>query len=317
MPSAERVAPASAARAYFALQAVAGASWWVAVFLSDDVRRWTLGGWEPAVLAGPDLALFVGASALAAVLGSRTAAVTAAVWTTAMTVALTTYGLVAQAAGWGVVLMAMATVGTWAATAAMRLGHLPTHWFFVGPFTFRVADEAPSGRHLRRSLAQLVVFWTAFFLVVPLVLATVEERLHLDWPALDHDAVRCAGATTFLLASGLGLWSCVTMARHGHGTPLPAETARDLVIAGPYRAVRNPMAVAGVLQTVGVGLSLGSWMVMAVAVAGAVAWNVLIRPEEEADLTDRFGPPYQRYAEQVRCWIPTPPRRGAGRSGRQ
>jgi protein-S-isoprenylcysteine O-methyltransferase Ste14 len=310
MSTAERVAPVSVARGYFAVQAVGGAAWWVAVFASDDVRTWTLGHWDPAIVVGPDAIFFVGASAIAAVTGSRIAAVVAAAWTTAVTLALGGYGLVEQEAGWGVVLMAVATLGTLAAAATLWFGHLPTGWFFVGPFSFRVADEAPSARHLCRSLVQLVIFWTTFFVVVPMVLVTVEERLNLHWTALDRAGLRLAGAVAFVLASALGLWSCVTMARRGNGTPLPADTARELVISGPYRSVRNPMALAGLVQTAGVGLLLGSWIVIAVAVAGALAWNVVIRPVEEADLAARFGEPYRRYAEQVRCWVPTRPLAG-------
>jgi protein-S-isoprenylcysteine O-methyltransferase Ste14 len=67
------------------------------------------------------------------------------------------------------------------------------------------------------------------------------------------------------------------------------------------------MAVAGVLQTAGVGLMVGSWMVVVIAVAGALAWNVVIRPVEEADLAARFGEPYRQYTDHVRCWIPTRP----------
>ena len=307
----ERVAPVSVARAYFALQAVGGAAWWVAVFASDDVRNRTLGHWDPALLVAPDLVLFVGTSALVALLGSRIAAVTAAAWTTAVTIALGVYGLVEHEAGSGVVLMSIATLGTLAATATMWFGYLPTGWFFVGPFSFHVADEAPGVRHLRRSLVQLVVFWTTFFVVVPLVLMVVEERLHLSWSALDQENVRLAGAAMFTLGSAAGLWSCVTMALRGRGTPLPAETARELVIGGPYRFVRNPMAVAGLMQTAGIGLLLGSWMVIVTAVAGALVWNVLIRPTEEADLADRFGEPYRQYAEHVRCWVPASPRQGS------
>jgi protein-S-isoprenylcysteine O-methyltransferase Ste14 len=115
------------------------------------------------------------------------------------------------------------------------------------------------------------------------------------------------GAGAFVLASALGLWSCVTMALRGEGTPLPAETARRLVVAGPYRWVRNPMAVAGGLQTATVGLVTGSWLVIVIAVVGALAWHTLIRPAEEADLASRFGDPYERYRSAVRCWIPTRP----------
>ncbi|MGN6695965.1 MAG: methyltransferase family protein, partial [Aquihabitans sp.] len=73
----------------------------------------------------------------------------------------------------------------------------------------------------------------------------------------------------------------------------------------------NPMAVCGALQTIGVGLVLGSWMVVAIAIAGAVVWNVVIRPGEEADLAVRFGSDYERYRSQVRCWVPTRPGRPA------
>ena len=307
MITAERVAPVSAARAYFGLQAVGGAAWWVAVFASQDVQRWTLGEWDPAVVVAPDLVLFVGASALAALWGSRAAALVAAVWTTAVTVALGLYGLAEQEAGWGVVLMSIAAVCTLAATATMWFGFLPTGWFFAGPFSFQVADEASDGHHLRRSLGQLVVFWTSFFVLIPLVVVVVEQRLDLTWNALDQPGVGLAGASIFLVGSAIGLWSCVTMATRGKGTPLPAEAARELVVIGPYRFIRNPMAVGGLLQTVGVGLMIGSWIVILMAVAGALVWNHLIRPTEEADLAERFGAPYRRYTEHVRCWVPTRP----------
>ncbi|MGY6501007.1 MAG: methyltransferase family protein [Acidimicrobiales bacterium] len=307
MSIAVGVAAVSVARAYFALQAVAGAVWWVAVFASEDVRSWTLGTWDPALLVGPDLVLFVGASAVVALVGSRIAAATAAVWTTGVAIVLGLYGLTAQAAGWGVILMTVAAVGTVASAATVWFGHLPTRWFFVGPFSFRVAGEASGGRHLRRSLTQLVVFWTTFFVIVPVVLTMVEARLQLTWSALDAGQLRTIGVAAFLAGSALGLSSCVTMALRGNGTPLPAETARELVVAGPYRWVRNPMAVAGLVQTAAIGLVAGSWMVIVIAVAGAVAWDVLIRPAEEADLAARFGEPYRRYARRVRCWIPRRP----------
>jgi protein-S-isoprenylcysteine O-methyltransferase Ste14 len=293
------------ARAYFAVQAAAGAVWWIAVFASPDLERWTLGEWQPTALLGPDLALFVGASAIAAVWANRVAALVAALWTTGLTVALGTYGLVTQMAGWGVVLMAVATAGTLGAAATLWFGSLPTDVFFAGPFSFRVAHDKARWRHLTRSLIQLVVFWTTFFVIIPLALAAVEQRLGLSWPALDQHWVRLVGVALFLMGSVVGLWSCVTMALRGHGTPLPAHTARDLVVSGPYRWIRNPMATAGASQTVGVGLIVGSWTVIAIALTGAVAWNALIRPTEEADLQNRFGDSYRQYTAGVRCWLPT------------
>ena len=76
------------------------------------------------------------------------------------------------------------------------------------------------------------------------------------------------------------------------------------LITGPYKYVRNPMAVAGVLQTIGVGVWIGSWTAILAAFAGAILWNVAIRPSEEADLIDRFGESYLAYERNVGCWLP-------------
>lgn len=73
------------------------------------------------------------------------------------------------------------------------------------------------------------------------------------------------------------------------------------------------MAVAGGIQTAGIGLWLGSWTTEVVAAAGALIWNTLIRPDEEADLAARFGAAYQAYRARFRCWIPTPPTTGCAR----
>lgn len=83
-----------------------------------------------------------------------------------------------------------------------------------------------------------------------------------------------------------------------------AAMPNRLVIAGPYRSVRNPMALAGIAQGVAVGLLLTSWMVVVYALAGSIVWNCVVRPLEEADLDHRFGDDFRRYAAGVRCWVP-------------
>jgi protein-S-isoprenylcysteine O-methyltransferase Ste14 len=282
----------------------AGAAWWVAVAASEDVRRWTLGGWSAAWLAGPDLLLFVAAPAVAGWRLSWRWAAVAAAWSCAVTAALVVYGLSTGRAGWGCVAMVPASVVLVAAAITLRQGEFPTRWFFRGPFHFVVADDRTATQHLLASFAQLVVFWTTFFLLVPAVLHAVERRLGIEAPGLDRPAVRWLGWALLAAGSAVGLWSCVTMATIGHGTPLPAATARALVERGPYQYVRNPMAVAGAAQTIGVGLVVGAWTVLAVALIGAAVWDAFIRPEEEGDLASRFGAPYDAYRKAVGCWIP-------------
>ena len=98
-----------------------------------------------------------------------------------------------------------------------------------------------------------------------------------------------------------------TMAVKGCGTPLPLDTAARLVLAGPYRYVRNPMAVGGLAQGFAVSLWLGSWLTAGYVLSGLLFWQVLVRPIEERELADRFGEPYEDYRKAVRCWWPRIP----------
>jgi len=90
----------------------------------------------------------------------------------------------------------------------------------------------------------------------------------------------------------------------GKGTPLPLDCPNQLVIKGPYKFVRNPMAVAGIGQGVSVGVIFGSYLVIIYALSGAFLWHLLVRPIEEKDLEERFGKAYLDYKLNTRCWIP-------------
>lgn len=290
------------ARLYFGAQAVGGALWWMFVFTVPLVRDATLGSLDPVVVAVFDLPLFVGASALAA-LGVRTAAIVATAWTALVTVALAAYATVTTEAGWGVIVMIAASCGSVLALCLMTLNRVPTEWILAGPFGFRPAKArgGPSA-HVIATAAQIAVFWGLFLVVFPLAIVTLESRWGLD--VTFPPVVRWSGVFVLALASALGIWAAAAMSTKGGGTPLPAATAIRLVIAGPYRFVRNPMALAGIVQGVAVGLILSSWMVVAYAIAGSVVWNWVVRPLEEADLEIRFGEDFRSYRSAVRCWVP-------------
>jgi protein-S-isoprenylcysteine O-methyltransferase Ste14 len=289
-------------RAYFAVQAIGSAAWWVGVLLSPWVRDATLGSLEPVVVAILDVPLFVGASALAA-FGLRWAAVVATGWTGIVTIAMAVYATLTNEAGWGVLLMTAAAFGSVLALALVLIGRVPTEWMLAGSFAFRPANaNAGAPAHLLLTATQIVVFWGFFLAVIPLALAFAERRWMLA--LLFPPAAVPLGVVALVLASSLGLWSAAAISTRGGGTPLPAAMPNRLVIAGPYRVIRNPMAVAGIVQGVGVGLLLSSWLVIAYAVSGALLWNFVVRPLEESDLAARFGDEYRSYRSAVRCWWP-------------
>ncbi|ASD21760.1 hypothetical protein B7495_06335 [Cryobacterium sp. LW097] len=292
-------------RTYFAVQAITGAAWWFAVFASPPVRDVTLGGLNPILVAAVDIPLFVGASALAA-LGVRGAAVVSTAWTGIVAIALAGYATVTTEAGWGVAIMAAATAGSAFALCLVALGRIPTEWMIRGPFAFRpAAVRSAAASHVVSTFSQIAVFWGLFLVVIPLIAAVLERRwaIALQFPAFTVPL----GVAVLMAASALGIWSAIVMSTLGDGTPLPSAMPNSLVIAGPYRWVRNPMAVSGIVQGVAVGLILSSWLVLVYAVAGSLLWNYAIRPHEEADLEQRFGAEFRRYRDAVRCWLPGAP----------
>ena len=168
----------------------------------------------------------------------------------------------------------------------------------------REARPAGFARNALKTFAQIVVMWAIFYALLPLAIFYLEGMLGLAQYRFGSTAWLLAGAILFLAGGTLGLVSAAYMVAYGHGTPLPADCPRELVIKGPYRHIRNPMAMGSFAQGVAVGLMLGSPLVAAYALIGAVGWNYVVRPWEEMDLERRFGPPYAQYRDSVRCWIP-------------
>ncbi len=164
----------------------------------------------------------------------------------------------------------------------------------------RVARPASRLHNSLNTLLQIVVLWSLALGLIPFAIAWCERSM--SWPGLQ--SMPWFGSAVFVAASLIGLVAANVLVRDGHGTPLPLDTAREFVVAGPYRYVRTPMAMSGIIQAVCVGLSLGSPDVIGYAVLGGVLWQYLARPWEEADMAERFGEPYLRYRDEVACWIP-------------
>lgn len=168
----------------------------------------------------------------------------------------------------------------------------------------REARPASAAWNVAKTLLQTVVFWGFFLVLLPAAVYYVETVLGGDIFRFAGEATRTLGILLFVIAGTIGLWSGFLMAVHGRGTPLPLDHARRLVVIGPYRYVRNPMAITGISQGIGVGLMLGSPAVVAYALAGAPFWNWLVRPWEEKNLEQHFGAEFCAYRAAVRCWLP-------------
>ncbi|HJF77589.1 MAG TPA: isoprenylcysteine carboxylmethyltransferase family protein [Brevibacterium linens] len=289
-------------RMYFALQALAGAAWWLGTAMIPGVATATLGSINPLLIAFVDIPLFVIGSALAA-LNFRWAVWIATAWTVLVALGMVIYATATTEAGLGAVLMILAALGSLLAGVLMIVGRIPSEKLLIGPFAFHSSHTRVRSRVLVHTTIQIVVFWGVFLIIIPVIINAFEDRWNLAYkfPIL----LVVVGFALLALSSVIGVWSARAIANFGSGTPLPSQMAHHLVVRGPYAFVRNPMAIAGIVQGMAMGLLIGSWLVVVYALIGSLLWNWLIRPHEEADLIERFGDEYRDYAKRVRCWWPT------------
>ncbi|MCO5297472.1 MAG: isoprenylcysteine carboxylmethyltransferase family protein [Fimbriimonadaceae bacterium] len=168
---------------------------------------------------------------------------------------------------------------------------------------FRPARDDSIRRNAVCTFLQTAFMWGIFLAVLPAGVLELQEALGI--PRFEPGPWAWAAFALFWLAGLTGIYCGSLFVRFGAGTPFPLDETTRLVIAGPYRWVRNPMAILGIFQGVMVGVWLGSWPVVMYAVCGVFAWHMLARPFEERDLERRFGAEFTEYRDAVRNWIPS------------
>lgn len=84
----------------------------------------------------------------------------------------------------------------------------------------------------------------------------------------------------------------------------------DLVVAGPFALVRNPIFAAMVSTALGLALLVPSWVAILGLIGLLVALELQVRMVEEPYLRTVHGADYARYAARVGRFLP-----GVGRLG--
>lgn len=297
--------PTTTIIAWLLLQAVAIMAWWSLLsFVPESIAWFQPREWPQDVLLSfwlsDSLLLVVGSLVVAAGVLHQSPWTATAIWALAI-------------AAWYPTLYCLAvslrTDQAWLATASMvSMSGLTTAMATIygnsqqTPSAYRETRMSPL-RALAWTALQVLIFWGTFLYVLPQALVELEQ--HWGLSSFQFYGQLELGTALFLLASGLGLWSGISMAVYGAGTPLPTATAPELVCRGPYRWIRNPMATAGILQGLAVGIGLGSYSVLLYSLTGAVLWHQIARPSEERDLYRRFGENYQLYRQATGLWFPS------------
>jgi len=132
-------------------------------------------------------------------------------------------------------------------------------------------------------------------------LRRLDVRLGTELPAW----VRVPGLVT-LVVGAAGVLGCgLMLSTVGIGT-LPGQE-RLLPVAflatGPFRFVRNPMSLAGVILTAGIALWHRSTLGLGLAAGLFALFHTVVVYVEEPGLEKRFGESYRQYKRNVPRWL--------------
>ena len=192
------------------------------------------------------------------------------------------------------------TQGGYLATTVMALGFMYNLFLVFQGQVFRESESKSTLINGLKTLIQIICVWSITLVLFPwLIMDSFGENLN---PQVGTTYV--LGLTLFILFGFLGLFSAYSIVKVGNGTPLPIDQTSELVISGPYRYVRNPMAIAGVGQSISVSIAFSSLSVLTYALLGAALWHIVVRPLEENNMRMRFGSDFDEYRKKVSCWIP-------------
>jgi protein-S-isoprenylcysteine O-methyltransferase Ste14 len=173
-------------------------------------------------------------------------------------------------------------------------------WAFAGELPFlrreRAVETAVTDRGSKRLILVTsgVGVWAAFFIGDALrdfAIASFRVPVYLT-------GVAC------IIAGGLLRRHCFRMLGERFTFDVRAVPGQHVVERGAYKYVRHPSYTAGLLLFGGIGLALGNWLSLAVAVVPAVfAYAYRIAVEERA-LLEALGPVYADYMTRTSRLIP-------------
>jgi protein-S-isoprenylcysteine O-methyltransferase Ste14 len=148
-----------------------------------------------------------------------------------------------------------------------------------------------------------VIYMSGFLLLfgwIALRVRTFDQSLGASLPA----ATKIPGAILGVFGAILVLACAGVFISRGQGTPAIFDAPRAFVAIGPYKYVRNPMYIGGLVLLLGFGLYERSISILLLTLLLFPLFHLFVLFYEEPTLTRKFGSSYQDYLGAVPRWIP-------------
>jgi protein-S-isoprenylcysteine O-methyltransferase Ste14 len=142
---------------------------------------------------------------------------------------------------------------------------------------------------LRLSFLVLVVQWVVAGL----------DRGRFHWSDNVPAWLRAAGLVALAIGWGLAFWAMRVNRFFSSVVRIQSDRGQYVVTSGPYRWIRHPGYLAGVVIIVASGVALGSWLAAAILIGFGLPF-MLYRAITEDRVLQAELPGYRDYAARVR-----------------
>ncbi len=170
------------------------------------------------------------------------------------------------------------------------------YWFLA---SLRNKSSAERREPLLSRLLYLALLGLAIALIIfdPLIFGPLLWRIFPAGVAIDS-----IGFVIILSGLGFAVWARLHLGRYWSARIVLAED-HQLIETGPYRLVRNPIYLGGLVAVFGTAVVEGEVRGVLAIVLVLIAFLRKIKLEERW-LRERFGPKYMEYQRKVKALIP-------------
>jgi protein-S-isoprenylcysteine O-methyltransferase Ste14 len=142
-----------------------------------------------------------------------------------------------------------------------------------------------------------LIYITGFILLfgwIALAVRTFDQSLAIALPAW----TKTVGVVCMVVGGALVIACGGIFVLRGRGTPAIFDPPKEFVAVGPYKYVRNPMYIGGVILIVGFGLYQRSVSILLLSLVLAFLIHFFVLFVEENGLEKRFDSSYLEYRSQ-------------------
>jgi len=155
-------------------------------------------------------------------------------------------------------------------------------------------------------LVRMLVYTVGFLGMVLIALPWAFHRIDIYLPAIRAEVgpFRILGATLTTVSLALYLGASYVLTHRGKGAYVEFDPPTRLVIVGPYRYTRNPVAATLIATVLGEAIWFSSTGILLMFCAFVVLARLQVTRIEEPLLHRRYGRAYDDYCASVPRWIP-------------